>query len=165
MRAIIALGWRAIASVGESFSKVRKSGGPEVRKSCGIGILVMVGGLLLGAEPVVGAPAPAGEVDPVTQRRAEEALTALAAAEAKAANAVPAVPMDPELSDTIATIEGWFREIAILLDKNEAAAAGERFLLANDALKALTVEQRATLGRRYDLARERLQGFARTFAE
>jgi|GEM_PF-4079207 len=136
-----------------------------VRKSFGIVALVCICGLLMGAEPVVGAPAPAGDVDPVTQRRAEEALAALAAAEAKAEAAVPAGPLDPALSDQIATIEGWFREIAILLDKNETAAAGERFLLASDALKAFTSEQRATLGRRYDLARERLQGFARTFAE
>jgi len=154
-----------IAPVRQAIASVRKSGSPEVRQSCGIGILVVMCGLLMGAEPVVGAPAPAGDVDPVTQRRAEEALAALAAAEAKAEAAVPAGPLDPALSDQIASIEGWFREIAILLDKNETAAAGERFLLASDALKAFTSEQRATLGRRYDLARERLQGFARTFAE
>lgn len=123
--------------------------------------LLVLGGILSAAEPVVGAPAPAGDVDPVTQRRAAEALAELAAA----AEVEPAGPVDPVLAERMAGIEGWLREIALLLDKNEPAAAGERFLLASEALKALEADQRAALGRRYLLARDRLQGFARAFAD
>lgn len=116
---------------------------------------------LPAAEPVVGEPAPVGEVDAVTQRRAAEMLAEMATAEATE----PAAPVDPVLAERMAGIEGWLREIALLLDRNESAAAGERFLLASEALKALEADQRAALGRRYLLARDRLHGFARAFAD
>jgi len=145
----------------EVLGEVRKSGSPEVRKSWCAFVLLLIGGVLLAAEPVVGAPTPAGEVDPVTQRRAAEMLAEMATAE----GAEPAGPVDAVLAERMAGIEGWLREIALLLDKNEPAAAGERFLLASEALRALEADQRAALGRRYLLARDRLQGFARTFAD
>lgn len=125
-----------------------------------VGALALWGGLS-AVEPVVGAPTPAGEVDPVTQRRAAEMLAEMATADATE----PAGPVDPLLAERMAGIEGWLREIALLLDKNEPAAAGERFLLASEALKALEAGQRAALGKRYLLARDRLQGFARAFAD
>ncbi len=144
-----------------SLIDVRKSGSPRVRKSAYAWGVLLIWGALSAAEPVVGAPTPAGEVDPVTQRRAAEMLAEMATAE----GAEPAGPVDPVLAERMAGIEGWLREIALLLDKNEPAAAGERFLLASEALKALDADQRMALGRRYVLARDRLQGFARAFAE
>jgi hypothetical protein len=130
-------------------------------------ILVMaMTGLLRAAEPVVPepivpGPAPAGEVDAVTQRRAEEALAILAQQPEVAA----AMTTDVALLERMAEIEGWQREMGLLLDQQESAAAGERFIKVGEAMRALTPAERAALGRRYTAARDRLQGFARLFAE
>jgi len=112
------------------------------------------------AEPTV-PPAAGGEVDPITRRRAEEALRNLAA---PAETAPPAVA-DPALVERIQAVEAWLRECAILVDAGEMSAAGERFLKAAETLRGLSAEERQALGKRYRAAADRLGGFARGFAE
>lgn len=116
------------------------------------------------AEPII-APMSAGTVDPVTQRRAADALKAFTAGQQAAADVSVSGGMDPVLADRMAAIDGWLREISVLLDKGETAAAGERFVLAAEAMQAFTAEERQLAGVRYQAARDRLQGFARAMVE
>lgn len=130
---------------------------------CGSGALLagLIASSLIAAEPAIPPSTAAGEVDPVTRRRAEEALQALATP----SETMPAVTVDPALLARIQEVEAWLRECAILVEAGEQSAAGERFLKAATAVKAFSEDERRNLGKRYRAAVDRLGGFARGFAE
>jgi hypothetical protein len=84
------------------------------------------------------------DTDAVTRRRAEEALSAYAAEKAK-----PASTTDVGLLSRFAAAEATTLEGEGFLSKQQAVAAGERYLDAVKKMAAFAPEERQALGERW----------------
>jgi len=104
-------------------------------------LIVLVCAVLQAAE--VPTPSPR-DTDPVTRRRAEEALAAHAAS-----SAAPASTADLTLLDRFTAADTAVLEGQGFFAKQLAVQAGERYLAAAEQLKSFTPEERKALGERW----------------
>ena len=113
----------------------------------------------------VDAPSPAStpsprDTDPVTRRRAEEALAAHAATSAKADSTA-----DLNLLDRFAAVVAMIQEGDGFVAKDLAVEAGERYLAAGEKIKTFTPEERLALGARWATLQNAYTALGRTLAE
>jgi len=103
--------------------------------------------MLVSSAALVAADAPTPsprDTDPVTRRRAEEALAAHAATSATSDNTA-----DLQLLDRFATVVAMIQEGEGFIAKDLAVNAGERYLAAGAQIKTFTADERLSLGTRW----------------
>jgi len=124
-------------------------------------VLLCVAAHVIAADPPAPAPIPSPrDTDPVTRRRAEEALAAYAATAATVTSTA-----DLPLLDRFAAVVAIIQEGDGFAAKDLAVQAGERYLAAGDKIKTFTPDERLSLGARWTTLQNAYTALGRTLAD
>ena len=120
-------------------------------------LILLLMATLIGAAESAPTPSPR-DIDPVTQRRAQEALATHAAAK-------PASTADLALLDRLTAAITAVQEGQGLLAKQAAMQAGERYIRAAELIKTFTPEERLACGERWTELEKAQTALGRALAE
>ena len=116
---------------------------------------------LAAADAPSPAPSPSPrDTDPITRRRAEEALAVHAATATKADSTA-----DLNLLDRFAAVVAMIQEGDGFVAKDLAVEAGERYLAAGEKIKTFTAEERQILGARWATLQNSFTALGRILAD